>query len=1107
MRRYTLVKEGIALAFLFLFPLIANADTLNIHDDIQTYSSLSDTTVNMSGQSELHITDGTNPIPGCQINLNSSDSWFFLEQIKPSVVASTYLSQVQVNGSPAVLNSNVRVVEYVSGAVVIPHPPSYTPLQIYSGYHFSGTSQLLGLYTYYKGSASLGELNNNVSSFKLKRGYMATFAQNADGGGISRVYTAQDCDINIEVLPEELDNSISFIRVFPWRWTNKKGWAGGETSPSIHTAINAAWNYDWDNVAVSSLNTEYIPMRHDKDWNAYSNINNKQGSTAALGFNEPDKADQANMTVAQAIEQWPNLVASGLRIGSPATSDGGLSWLYNFIDQADALNYRVDFVAVHCYQGCYTASQWYNWLKAVHERTGRPLWVTEWNNGCNWTSCPPSSPEEQAQIIGQFIDTMDNAPFIERYSVYNWCSSRELVSNWNPIVLTPAGEVYRDNEAPMAYVQPPTDGSGGCAYYQFSDDTQDSSMFGNHGIAYGGASYTTGHSGKAIDLDGVNDYVAIPANLGDCTDFTFAAWVYWDGSSQWQRIFDFGRGTMYYMFLSPRSGGDTLRFAISTTSYSNEQRLETTQMATGLWVHLAVTISGNTGKLFVNGSLVNTNTSMTLNPSVLKTMSNYLGRSQFLADPFFNGRLDDVRIADYALTDAQIAALASGSAGNFAPAFTSDPINKRAALQGEVYSGSLIYNAGDIDAGDTLTFSKVSGPAWLSVASDGAISGTPGFGDLGVNSFTVRVTDNSAASDNATLNITVSGFGLRTHYKFENNANDSIGSKHGTVTGGPSYTTGKIGQAIDLDAVDDYVTLPAGLVNTDDITIAAWVNWDGGNQWQRIFDFGNNTSQYMFLSPRSGGDTLRFAITTAGNGGEQVMQTTQLATGLWVHVAVTLNGNVGRLYVNGVQTASNSSMTINPSDFNPAINYIGDSQWSADPLFNGRIDDFRIYNYALSAANIATLANGAANNPPYFTSDPISSLDAIEDAAYSGQTLAASAVDLDGDTLTFSKVNGPVWLAVASNGSLSGTPADSDTGNNVFTVRVEDTAGLYDTAGLTIDVANIYDMEDLAGLVAQWLAFNCTDIPACDGADLDGDADVDFFDFAQLANNWQQIEP
>ena len=70
---------------------------------------------------------------------------------------------------------------------------------------------------------------------------------------------------------------------------------------------------------------------------------------------------------------------------------------------------------------------------------------------------------------------------------------------------------------------------------------------------------------------------------------------------------------------------------------------------------------------------------------------------------------------------------------------------------------------------------------------------------------------------------------------------------------------GKSGTGIDFDAVDDVVTLPYGVANHDEITIATWVNWDGGGQWQRIFDFGNGTADNFFLTPRSGGvNTLRF---------------------------------------------------------------------------------------------------------------------------------------------------------------------------------------------------------------------------------------------------------
>lgn len=126
-------------------------------------------------------------------------------------------------------------------------------------------------------------------------------------------------------------------------------------------------------------------MRHNSTWNAYSNINSKQNSTHALGFNEPDKTDQANMTVEAALAQWPNLLASGLRLGAPAPSDAGagLTWLYSFIDAAKVANLRVDYVPVHFYKGNWTASQLYNWLKAIHDRTGLPIWVTEFNNGAN----------------------------------------------------------------------------------------------------------------------------------------------------------------------------------------------------------------------------------------------------------------------------------------------------------------------------------------------------------------------------------------------------------------------------------------------------------------------------------------------------------------------------------------------------------------------------------------------------------------------------------------------------------------------------------------------------------------------------------------------------
>jgi hypothetical protein len=107
---------------------------------------------------------------------------------------------------------------------------------------------------------------------------------------------------------------------------------------------------------------------------------------------------------------------------------------------------------------------------------------------------------------------------------------------------------------------------------------------------------------------------------------------------------------------------------------------------------------------------------------------------------------------------------------------------------------------------------------------------------------------------------------------------------------------------------------------------------------------------------QSSSNTPRFAITTSGSGGEQrINGNAALPTGVWKHVAVTLSGNTGTLYVDGVQVGQNTNITLRPSSLgNTNLNYIGRSQYS-DPYLDGQIDEFRIYNRALSAAEVLAL--------------------------------------------------------------------------------------------------------------------------------------------------------
>lgn len=122
------------------------------------------------------------------------------------------------------------------------------------------------------------------------------------------------------------------------------------------------------------------------------------------------------------------------------------------------MNYRVDFVALHCYWGGKSPQNWYNDLKYIHERTGRPLWITEWNNGANWTTewWPDASKaytdanaRKQLNDLKGILQVLDTASFVERYFIYDWVQDcRAMVLNGQ---LTLAGAYYSANKSQIAY--------------------------------------------------------------------------------------------------------------------------------------------------------------------------------------------------------------------------------------------------------------------------------------------------------------------------------------------------------------------------------------------------------------------------------------------------------------------------------------------------------------------------------------------------------------------------------------------------------------------------------------------------------------------------------
>ncbi|NMO51868.1 glycosylase [Actinoplanes sp. TBRC 11911] len=178
---------------------------------------------------------------------------------------------------------------------------------------------------------------------------------------------------------------------------------------------------------------------------------------------------------------------------------------------------------------------------------------------------------------------------------------------------------------------------------------------------------------------------------------------------------------------------------------------------------------------------------------------------------------------------------------------------------------------------------------------------------------------------------------------------------------------GKSGNALRLNGGSkaQYVTLPQETINQlTDFTMATWINLGSAQSWSRLFDFGQNTTVNMFLTPRAGvtGNTPRFAITTGGSGREQQINgNAALPVGQWVHLAVTLAGAVGTLYVNGEVAGTNTAMTLNPSNLgNPGNRWLGRSQYG-DAFLDATLDEFHIFDRALSAAEIVALSSGTGS--------------------------------------------------------------------------------------------------------------------------------------------------
>ncbi len=359
---------------------------------------------------------------------NSSNSSLTLKNNTPT---NSYenIEYFYVSDNSAIFNENIKIDNYYSGSLIRPLDFSFNPLQLFSEENLTGNSTNINLFEVFSGDNIPDNFNNLTNSFILERGYMATLATNHDGTGKSKVFIASERKIIINNLPDYLKNNISFIRVIPWNWVNKKGTAGDITY------MNNDWFYRWSNNGESDLKREYAPMvwgRGGADEQEDIDIlTSKLKSTHVLAFNEPDNCnDQSgqygNMCVVDtAFTFYKNLAKTGMRLVSPACRQNQVfSWLNEFNQIAQEEEVRIDVIAVHWYDWNSNPQQnpnanpqdvffrFTNYLQSVYDLYGLPIWITEFN----------ANRYRNEWVHRQFLELalpyLENLDYVERYSFF-----------------------------------------------------------------------------------------------------------------------------------------------------------------------------------------------------------------------------------------------------------------------------------------------------------------------------------------------------------------------------------------------------------------------------------------------------------------------------------------------------------------------------------------------------------------------------------------------------------------------------------------------------------------------------------------------------------------
>lgn len=693
------------------------------------------------------------------------------------------------------------------------------------------------------------------------------------------------------------------------------------------------------------------------------------------------------------------------------------------------MNYRVDFVVGHMYWNGQSGQNLYNGVVDACTRLygGRPMWITEWNNGANWTTenwptnsgpqrdadlniiydedgnektvTRPLSPEnaaKQATWILDALNGLERCEYLERHSLYNWVQDARAIVLDNK--LTPAGKNFAAYKSKVGFskareythtwkIAPPLPS------YTLSKDYKSITISWYDHNGETGKNYTLQKSVDGGEWTDVKVFIAAtdmnPDNplvytYGstisyteeiDCTskvDYRVIALSYKDTQSSYSRTASVTRDAVPD---KPILQGEALSSKIIKLTWSavdnaRSYRLERAESANGEYVEIANLLTGTT----------------------------YMDENLAVNTPYYY-RL-------YALSTA-----------------ATEPVSDVLTVSTKALAVPLAINGLRIAAGDghlTLTWDFAYDAKYRVLRAEekdasyeqiaDAIE-TTRYVDNGLvegTTYYYKVQAYNTAGDGPESEIlsAIPVAGQHVYLSFDENAGttafDAWGGYHGTLVNGAEWTTGKTGSAVALTkSKSSYIQLQDGALSSlEDFTITTWINFNGGIG--RLFDFGTGTGTFMMLAPAT--TKIRYKI-TCGAGTFDITIPCTIKTKEWIHFAMTQAGTSVKFYLNGicVGTGENADK-ISPKDMGITTqNYLGKSQWSSDAYCDHIYDDFRIYNKALSDLEVAKLADAMVTVSVYKGNSTGETVEVYKDGSGLADILTGNAIavvdDADGINL------------------------------------------------------------------------------------------------------------